>query len=408
MYRAAAAILVSVAVSPFGASAQDAATEPPRGTEAGLERIIEQKGNAELKAKLLTYIQETFSRPRLVPQDSGSFRGLRFSPDGRYALAQNSSAVTVLSVQPFGVLFRAPAEHAGPAAFTPDSRQVVFVSSIPTADSRQIEVARTSAKVEHWSVAGHNPLSSTAVDVQACQTRELSPDGGTLACVEPGGTLRLIDVASGAPVFEKKKFAQEFTIASADFTCAEIMDTLRRDPKSSKCTYGDPGAALIGFSSDGRFLIASPEFAQGAPVLWDLQEKREVSAAGALKQLTGGGGFVFVAPDRLIMRGAERARRDAVTAPVEVVAFPSGKLLSKAELPPGVWARTADPGFVLIRPFGKPSAWAVEFRTGQAITSKTSSLDVSGNLYLAERANGEVGLYERGKGLRAAVTIPQN
>jgi hypothetical protein len=39
------------------------------------------------------------------------------------------------------------------------------------------------------------------------------------------------------------------------------------------------------------------------------------------------------------------------------------------------------------------------------ITSETPALDVSGRYYVAERAGGEVELYERGKGLQAAVSL---
>jgi hypothetical protein len=58
-----------------------------------------------------------------------TLRQLRFSPDGRYVLAQDDSRITVLTLQPFAVLFQAPGEKADTAQFTPDSRQVVFITS---------------------------------------------------------------------------------------------------------------------------------------------------------------------------------------------------------------------------------------------------------------------------------------
>src|SRR5258706_9051203 len=59
-----------------------------------------------------------------------SLRHLRFSPDGRYIVAQGSSEIIALTVQPLAVLFRAPAQDATVAEFTPDSRQILFVSSL--------------------------------------------------------------------------------------------------------------------------------------------------------------------------------------------------------------------------------------------------------------------------------------
>lgn len=50
-------------------------------------------------------------------------------------------------------------------------------------------------------------------------------------------------------------------------------------------------------------------------------------------------------------------------------------------------------------------AAAAELTTGLVIISETPALDVFGRLYVAEFAKGEVGLYEIGKGLRAAVVV---
>lgn len=59
----------------------------------------------------------------------GRLRQLRFSPDGQYVLAQTDSLVAVLMVEPFSLLFTAPAEIASRAEFSPDSREVVFLNS---------------------------------------------------------------------------------------------------------------------------------------------------------------------------------------------------------------------------------------------------------------------------------------
>jgi hypothetical protein len=419
MHLFPAAVLLTVASSVAAhaqTSAYDAAAAARDAVADGqLREYMQQRLSAQVKAKLLEQVLSAAARPRLVPQDSGAFRRLRFSPDGRYALAQTSSAITVLSIEPFAALVRAPAERASPATFTPDSREVVFLSSLPVIDSQHTKIAHGTARLERWSVSDGVRTVFTDLDLQACQTKELSPDGSLVACLESAGTLRLLDVASGTPVLEKKKFAQELTIASAEFTCPEIATVLHLDNparfpsvKTFKCTYGDPGSALITFSPGGRFLAALPDFAEGEPVFWDLAQKREVRAGGLLKQLRRGQALAFLTPDRVIVRSPAGARSDSVTVPAEVVAFPSGKILSKTALPPGVWTATTHPGFVVVRPLGKPSAWAVEFSTGQAITSKTSSLDIFENLYLAERVDGQIGLYERGKGARASLAVPKD
>jgi len=87
--------------------------------------------------------------------------------------------------------------------------------------------------------------------------------------------------------------------------------------------------------------------------------------------------------------------------------------LAQPKLPPGPASRATDPGFVIIRPFGRLSfiepteqrAAAVELATGRVIISETPLLDVFGRYYIAEPSPGVVGLYERGKGLQATVAL---
>ena len=130
-------------------------------------------------------------------------------------------------------------------------------------------------------------------------------------------------------------------------------------------------------------------------------------------RLAEGDEFTMLAPDRLLISHAYLHHR---TVNAQLVAFPSGKLLSKPVLPPGPIYRAADPSFVIVRPFAaatredrynpKRSA-AVEIRTGQMIVCDSPALDVFGQYYAAERADGELGLYKRGKGLQATVMITE-
>ncbi len=85
-------------------------------------------------------------------------RQVRFSPDGRYVLAQEDAGIVVLPVEPFAVLFRIPVDDAVSAQFTQDSRCVVLVSSVTRTDAqsirtglflhRPIPISRSSAPLE--------------------------------------------------------------------------------------------------------------------------------------------------------------------------------------------------------------------------------------------------------------------
>lgn len=221
-----------------------------------------------------------------------------------------------------------------------------------------------------------------------------------------------IDISTGETVLQKQHFGKAFAVDS---------------PGNPPQTFGDLGSASVDFSPDGRFVIALPWNARGSAVAWDLHQRREVRLRGAMKKLTTlfsletemvasefySVSFAFVAPDRLIMSPHFDEISHATVA-TTLAAFPSGKVLATLKLPPGPLFRAADPGFVLIRPFGqytrpdgKPRAAAVEFSSGQIIVSEAPALDVFGNKYVAELTNGGVGLYERGNGLQATVKLDE-
>jgi hypothetical protein len=336
--------------------------------------------------------------PHGVASPAPSLRLLRFSPDGHYILAQDESAVMVLTAQPLAILFRAPAENAGAAWFTPDSQQLVFVTSATSANSQRIVLVGPPAHVERWDIANHARMQSTEVRLPPCDTEVLSPDGRALACVDFGGTLRLIDIRRGETILEVKQFGRQ-----------KVSGDLLHPRGYS--VWGDPGAADIDFSPDGRFVIAAPDGmkSDGSAVGFDLRQRKPIKLTGSLRDLPRRV-WAFIAPERVLL--AELDLEDP-TVTAALVAFPSGKVLLKSKIPAGgVLSPATDPGFVLIHPFGlyafyDPQAKrtaAVEYRTGEVIISETPALDVFGNHYVAQLPSGEIGLYERGK-LAPAATV---
>lgn len=363
---------------------------------------------------------------RLLWRPPEALRQLRFSPDGHYVLAQDYSTVAVLTVQPFRVALRAAAEDAGLAEFTPDSHNVVFVAADPAvASARHHQVAGRAPRVERWSIAQRARSDFTPVVLRSGETDTLSPDGRVLACIDTAGTFRLLDVATGQTIFQKRKFAKTWVI-----WIEKPTDPLDQFPRHEE---GNIGSARIDFSPDGRFVIAVPDEARGSPIAWDLHERKTLNLTGPLRGLRWGVMFSFVAADQILVSAAT-FNHVALWKEVlltTLVELPSGRQLWKTtsfpclkpSLPPMPMFRAADSQFVILRPQDeqmifsegampatppdtsaevvvrdpKVAAAAVEYRTGQMIVSRTSALDVFGDHYIAERANGEIGLYERGK-----------
>lgn len=327
-------------------------------------------------------------------------RQLRFSPDGRYVLAQDDSEITVLTVQPFAILFRIPAENAIDAQFTPDSQQVVFVSSVTRASPQSIAYRSSTPHAERWSIAGKTRVGYREIPMAPCGTEAMSPDGLVVACDDFEGTLRLIDVNTAATIFEKQQFVK--LIPMYNYLRRGVIDL----PNGQY--LGNLGEAIISYSPDGRFVIVCPSGGQGKQVGYDLRERCAVALRGHLRRLFN---LAFVAPERLLFPWSVAPSKGVSRA--LLVAFPSGRVLSKPEIPTGFVHSAADPGFVLIRPFGKNTdpdqvatrVAAAELSTGQVIISNTLLMDVCGRYYVAGPSGGEAGLYERGKGLQATVVL---
>src|SRR5208282_4698994 len=173
---------------------------------------------------------------------------------------------------------------------------------------------------------------------------------------------------------------------------------------------GDRGAASLNFSPDGRYIAAVPTHIDGDPLAWDLRAKEQVKLGGRLKKIETGYHIAFIAADQIMISSAWLG---TTTVNATLVDFPSGRVLSKAKLPPGQLFQAADPAFVLIRPFGRTvpgsnpalKSSAVEFRTGQVIMSDAETLDVFGTHFIMELPDGKLGLCERGKGVQASVAI---
>jgi len=351
-------------------------------------------------------------------------RRLRFSPDGRYILALDNSAITLLTVTPLAVLFQIPVESATQAQFTVDSQQVIFLSGGTRVDAAQIRLAQSGAQLEHWSISGHSRVESHELPLHACAGQQLSRDGRFLACADLLDTLWLIDTASGSTIFRRDGFGKN----------GFAWDVPEPTAKPAR-----PTAVRLAFSPDSHYFIAAvqehfisaqqpdldrtpKEWWSGRAVVWDLSTGNTMPLKDRLNALTDQAvthvsserpdrrrSFAFVAPDRLLISDLINAKNGYVTA--MLLEFPSGRLLSKPPLPAGTLFPATDPNFVIIRATDRDRidnpqrTIAAALDKQETIVSETSALDVLGRYYIGEPRPGWVGLYKHGKGLEAEIDL---
>lgn len=328
--------------------------------------------------------------------DNGRFRQLRFSPDGRYILAADDGSLWVLGTSPFAILHRIRAPNVRFSGFSKGSAEIWYVIDqeyIGTVHQVRLR-PRADVLMERRSTLSGEKFGSFRLPNCSRRSDAIDPEGSTYVCVDHAGTLRLFDPQTGDLLFERKNFGKPLYEFLGD-----SLDTVE---------VGDPGSATFAFSPDGRYLIAQPAAARGGVLAWDRVERTEILLKGALKGRHDA--LAFVGPMTVLISKA------GGTKPItgKSVTFPGGELIGRPLLPPGIVHSLSDPSFVVIRPFGRRATYkdavqraaAIDLKTGKAIISETPVLDVLGALYVVELTNGDLGLYEAGKGIKATVRIP--
>ena len=238
---------------------------------------------------------------------------VKFSPDGKFLLAQDDSSIYVLNRDPLGVKFRVDADRAEAAWFSPDSSLVSFTTP--------------GLHTEQWSVAegkllhAYEPLAK-----ESCLQTKVSPDGRTIVCVsfDPEVwemNLRLMDAATGDVVFEKKPFFKP----SLSFAFALALNGA-----------GDLPSDLLwsSFSSDGNFLILGPA---DSKLAFDLRTRTQVKIGGGLKNDVTGP-YAFLGSDRVGGVSLSDYHNSGVFS------FPEGKRLERLPFSLEDMEALSDPG----------------------------------------------------------------
>jgi WD40 repeat protein len=305
------------------------------------------------------------SRRTLSDPLRGDIDYFRFSPDGKYILAQGEGGIDVLTRQPFAYRFRIDAPDAHSAQFTPDSRQIVFYNS--------------GLRVETWDVEQQEQVFLNDLTVlRGCRQTALSPDGKVLACFGSALDLSLYDTATGESFYKKERFYDPASGASSINQWIKVI-----------LLYSGAPVLHMEFSPDARyFLASSPDEDR---LGFDLSQHAEVKIRGALPKFLKES-FVFLDSERVVGIDPGSPEKSAI------VRFPSGEILDQVPLGRATLAPSSNPRYVLVRPTQKNPVGAYDLVTKKIVVSnRMSAYDVWGDFTVAERLNGEIGLYPIGE-----------
>jgi WD40 repeat protein len=286
---------------------------------------------------------------------------LRFSPDGKYLLAQDEAGIHVITRDPFAVLFYIPAANANDAAFTPDSRSIAFYNR--------------ALRVEKWSIPDQKRIDVKEMTIpRSCLQTALSPDGNTLACLGEDFDLSLIDVASSTTIISKKHF-YELTYGEAMRFFVLLL---------VEAEGGNPDFIHLGFSPDGRYFLAGH---QSAHLDVDLGSRRETSFSGSIKDVTSSS-FAFLGLDRI----AGVNQFEPEKSPI--LRFPSGERIGQIRFVRGTHiASVAHGDYLLVHPVKDFALGVLDLKSNNIPAAvKQPAADVYDGTMVHERIGGELSL----------------
>jgi Peptidase family M48 len=398
---------------------KDAAAIPPACVEARSTKFAEEF--QRWQSEVVNYtglgrkeaLHAVVKKITLEPPLRGDINRLRFSPDGRYVLAQDDAGINVLTHEPLAPLFRINAPEAQPAQFSPDSQDIIF--------------ATAALRVEVWNIAEQKLKSAREMFIRKdCLQSLVSPDGKTLACLDGALDLNLYDIETGQVVIQQKSFyhPDRYTLSEFQFMAISQSHDLAAGDFLPKFDW-----ITMHFSPDGRYFaagtrttyygIASSERinTKGIPIFqpsvsrianhnafaFDFATRQPVPLDEALKKLIIGG-FVFVGADRLFGLDPENPRNSAL------VTFPAGAVIDRVPLSADRLDAPTRGNYLLIRPLKDYAVGAVDLATKTIFKSyKKDAFDFYDQEFIAELLNGEIGLYGVEKNdLHASVVLPRS
>lgn len=315
-------------------------------------------------------------KKELAPKLRSDISHFAFSPDGKYLLAQDDFAISVLQREPLQVLFQIPAPESHEAAFTPDGQFVV--------------VGSKNMRYEKWSVAEKKPVAIRELVVaKDCIEHQFSPDGNYLACVDYSLGLNLLDTQTGKRLWQKKK---AFTLNFLEYLGWVLRDPPEEGLRFFNMEYSpDSHFFAIARSASFRFRFSFDMYVDATEdtmLAVDLTTLKEVGLGGDLKKLARRS-FLFLDPNRILAMANRKVEEGGIFS------FPAGKRLDKLPISALTLERTANDNFVVIKPLANAKLGVYDL-TRKAIVHGTNVIDATvwNNLMVHESINGKVVLSE--------------
>lgn len=320
------------------------------------------------------------SRAQLTPPlRSGSFY-LRFSRDGRYLLARDSSGVFVFSADPLKFLVYIEAEKQYQASFTPDSQAIRMVGQDLRVATRNIE------NLQQLDV-------KTLPVKEDCLSVAVSSDGTRLACTGSDFSLRVFDLATAEEIYtsppDNSLGDQAIAVVPLD-TSGVYAGPVGFILANSWAPHADLGlqALPLFFSPNAQeLLVGSPH---GGGFRIDLQTQKKLSLPRAIKDRLDSS-LTWLDRDRVAAR--EPARPHAP----KIFSLESGATLSTLRFTANWFQTSSNARYLLLHDVGTSGGRIFDLEENRLLDiPENIGVDVSGSVMALLIEDGELYLYRLG------------
>ena len=310
-------------------------------------------------------------KKELSPRLRSDISHFAFSKDGKYFLAQDDFAITVIQREPLQILFQIPAPESHNAAFTPDGQSVVFGSK--------------NLRYEKWSLAEKKPVEIRELVVaRDCLEHKFSPDGKYLACVDYSLGLNLLDTQTGKRIWQKKE--------AFELNFLEYLGWIASDNDELgffNMEYSpDSRFFAIARSANFRFLFSFDGLAvartEDTMLVVDLNTLKQVNVGGDLKKLARRA-FLFLDSNRILAMAQKKPEDGGIFS------FPEGKRLEKLTISAKTLERTANDNYIILKPLANAKLGVFDL-TKKIVVSGFDRIDATlwNNIMISESMNGNV------------------
>lgn len=320
------------------------------------------------------------SRAQLTPPlRSGSFY-LRFSPDGRYLLARDSSGVFVFSADPLKFLVYIEAEKQCQASFTPDSQAIRIVGQDLRVATRNIE------NLQQLDV-------KTLPVKEDCLSVAVSSNGTRLACTGSDFSLRVFDLATAEEIYtsapDNSLEDQAIAVVPLD-TSGVYAGPVGFILANSWAPLADRGLQVLPlfFSPNAQELLVGSPHRGGFRI--DLQTQKKLSLPRAIKDRLDSS-LTWLDRDRVA--ALEPARPHAP----KIFSLESGATLSTLRFTANWFQTSSNARYLLLHDIGTSGGRIFDLEENRLLDiPENIGVDVSGSVMALLIEDGELYLYRLG------------